>query len=137
MLTLRGVPGIYFHSLFGSRNWLEGVQATQHNRAINRQKLERVSLEAELADQNSLRSQVFGRYRRILSQRASSAAFHPNGGQNIIDVGRGVFGVVRTSPSGTQQVVCLQNVTAQTQAVSLTNKVHTLEPYQTLWLVIQ
>ncbi len=25
MLSLRGIPGIYFHSLFGSRNWNEGV----------------------------------------------------------------------------------------------------------------
>ena len=28
MLSLRGVPALYFHSLFGSRGWLEGVQQT-------------------------------------------------------------------------------------------------------------
>lgn len=37
MLTLRGMPGIYFHSLFGSRSWLTGVRATHRNRTINRQ----------------------------------------------------------------------------------------------------
>jgi glycosidase len=134
MLSLRGVPGIYFHSLFGSRNWLEGVQTNHYNRAINRQKLDRVSLEDELADQNSLRSQVFRHYRHLLLLRASSAAFHPNGGQKILDVGHGVFAVLRKSPDGVQSVLCLQNVTAQPQTVSLPHTVHTLEPYQTLWI---
>ena len=136
MLSLRGVPGIYFHSLFGSRNWLEGVQANHYNRAINRQKLDRISMEDELADQNSLRSQVFGRYSHLLSQRGSSAAFHPNGGQKILNVGRGVFGVLRNSLDGMQHVLCLHNVTSQTQVVSQPNSAHTLEPFQTLWLVI-
>jgi sucrose phosphorylase len=133
MLSLRGVPGIYFHSLFGSRNWLEGVQVNHYNRAINRQKLDRVSLEVELGDQNSLRSQVFRRYHHLLSLRASSTAFHPIGGQKILDVGRGVFAVLRNSPDDAQCVLCLQNVTAQTQAIALPNTVHTLKPYQTVW----
>ncbi len=48
MLCLAGVPGIYFHSLFGSRGWPQGVQLTGRNRTINRQKLERLALEREL-----------------------------------------------------------------------------------------
>ena len=131
MLSLRGVPGIYFHSLFGSRNWKEGVELTQHNRTINRQKLELAQLEAELAFPNSLRAQVFGRYRQLLATRAKSAAFHPHGGQKILDVGRGVFGILRTSPDSAQQVTCLQNVTAQAQSTLG----HTLAPYQTLWVI--
>jgi glucosylglycerate phosphorylase len=133
MLSLRGIPGLYFHSLFGSRNWCEGVQVTHHNRSINRQKLELHELVDELVDQSSLRSQVYGRYRSLLFQRAASTAFHPNGKQSILNVGSGVFAVLRNSPDGAQQVLCLQNVTAQTQVVSLTNKTITLAPYQTLW----
>jgi glucosylglycerate phosphorylase len=134
MLSLRGVPGIYFHSLFGSRNWNEGVQTRQYNRAINRQKLDLVNLEDELADQDSLRSQVFQRYCHLLSQRASSAAFHPNGKQRILEAGRGIFAVLRDSPDGLQQVLCLQNVTAQSQTTTLANSRYTLKPYQTQWL---
>jgi sucrose phosphorylase len=37
MLSLSGLPGIYFHSMFGSRGWLEGVKQTGHNRTINRE----------------------------------------------------------------------------------------------------
>jgi sucrose phosphorylase len=40
MLSLVGMPGIYFHSLFGSRGWLEGVGQTGRNRTINREKCE-------------------------------------------------------------------------------------------------
>ena len=130
MLSLRGVPGIYFHSLFGSRNWQAGVELTQHNRTINREKLERSALESELADPNSLRAQVFGRFRQRLVMRAASPAFHPHGGQQILDVDPGVFGVLRTSPDGAQQMTCLQNVTAQAQSALG----HTLAPYQTLWI---
>ena len=38
LLSLPGVPGIYVHSLLGSRNWPEGVAQTGHNRTINRRK---------------------------------------------------------------------------------------------------
>jgi glycosidase len=134
LLSLRGVPGIYFHSLFGSRNWNEGVQTRQYNRAINRQKLDLVNLEDELTDQDSLRSQVFRRYRHLLAQRASLIAFHPNGKQRVLEAGCGVFAVLRGSPDGLQQVLCLHNVTAQPQTTTLANSRYTLKPYQTRWL---
>ena len=130
MLSLQGLPGIYFHSLFGSRNWLAGVQATGHNRTINRQKLERSDLEGELSDPNALRNQVFARYRALISRRAASEAFHPNARQKILEMGPAIFAVQRSSPMGDSQMLCLQNVTAQTQSVAA----YTLNPYQTLWL---
>jgi len=130
MLSLQGLPGIYFHSLFGSRNWLAGVQATGHNRTINRQKLERSDLEGELSDPNALRNQVFARYRALISRRAASEAFHPNARQKILEMRPAVFAVQRSSPMGDSQMLCLQNVTAQMQTVAA----YTLNPYQTLWL---
>jgi glycosidase len=130
LLSLRGLPGIYFHSLFGSRNWLAGVDATGHNRTINRQKLARTGLEDALADSNTFRAQVFALYRALLARRAASAAFHPHGGQKILEMGRDVFAVLRSSPAGDKQVLCLQNVTGQKQ----TSETYMLEPYQTLWL---
>lgn len=121
MLSLRGLPGIYFHSLFGSRNWADGVKSTKSNRTINRQKLERAELEQQLADPASLRSQVFERYRQLLIKRAALAAFHPHGGQEILDAGHGIFALLRISLDGSQSVYCIQNITAQRQAISLHN----------------
>ena len=130
MLSLQALPGIYFHSLFGSRNWSEGVDVTHNNRSINRQKLERAKLEEQLVNRASLRSQVFTRFQRLLSQRAASDAFHPQGGQKILDMGQAVFAVLRSSRSSGRQMLCLQNVTAQKQSAGG----YTLEPYQTLWV---
>lgn len=134
MLSLRGVPGIYFHSLFGSRNWMAGVQATERNRSINRQKLDHADLERQLADPASLRAQVFRRYRQWLAKRGGSTAFHPHGKQKILEAGQGVFAVLRDSPDGAHHALCLQNVTSRVQTPFLLNAAHRLEPYQTLWL---
>ena len=119
MLALVGVPGIYFHSLFGSRGWPEGVRRTGRNRTINRQKCLRVDLERELADPASLRHQVFARYAAMLRARASTPAFHPHGRQQVMDCGESVFGVLRLSPDGQNRVLGLHNVSSRPRTVTI------------------
>ena len=148
MLSLLGVPGIYFHSLFGSRGWIEGVKQTGRNRTINREKLQYDQLQNELTNENSLRSKIFARYRQLLLARSSSPAFHPHGAQNILELHPAVFAIERISPDGKSRALCLHNVNAQeitftTDYNSATGlftgqplKVSkiTLEPYQILWV---
>ncbi len=131
MLSLRGMPGIYFHSLFGSRGWKDGVQQTGRNRSINRQKLELDNLEDELADLSFLRSMVFSRYTERIHRRASSPAFNPYGTQEVLDHGKSIFAIKRTSPDGKHSAICLQNVTNQAQ----TSGRYHLSPYQSLWII--
>ncbi|HJW90786.1 MAG TPA: sugar phosphorylase [Anaerolineales bacterium] len=119
MLVLVGVPGIYAHSLFGSRNWTDGVASTGRNRSINRQKFWRIDLEQELSDPDSFRGQVFERFSRLLKARATAPAFHPHGQQRVLDCGKAVFGLWRASPDGRSQAVCLHNVTGEEQVVGL------------------
>ena len=163
MLALAGVPGIYFHSLFGSRGWPEGAWLTGRNRTLNRQKCERAALERELAQPGTLRHAVFVRYQRLLAARARSRAFHPHGWQRVLNYGDSVFALLRLAPEGGQRVLCLQNVTRQPQslpvdledtlglmpagswAVDLITRQRLsrrrarlrLAPYQTLWLVLE
>jgi sucrose phosphorylase len=157
MLALVGVPGIYFHSLFGSRSWREGVDLTGRNRTINRQKFDIATFESELADESSLRYQVFQRYAQLLRARSSSAAFHPNGTQQILDSGDAIFALLRLSPDKSQRVLCLHNVSDQPQPLTIINilppgstrainliteewidfdpnSVLVLKPYEILWL---
>jgi glucosylglycerate phosphorylase len=148
MLSLLGVPGIYFHSLFGSRGWLAGVKQTGRNRTINREKLQFNQLQNELANEASLRSKVFTKYSQFLKTRSSTSAFHPHGKQKILDVHSSVFAVERISPDGLSNILCLHNVSQQhisfsTEYGSATNLFTgqetqtsniTLEPYQVLWL---
>jgi sucrose phosphorylase len=119
MLALGGVPGIYVHSLLGSRSWHEGVAQTGRNRTINRQKLDRAQLERELADPASVRHQVSAAYRRLLRARAADPAFHPYGRQRVLTLDEGVFALLRTSPGDGSRVVCLHNVSDQTRTVQL------------------
>lgn len=113
MLSLVGVPGIYFHSMFGSRGWQEGFAQTGRNRTINRQKLNRVELEDELADPDSLRFAVFTRLAHMLRARASHPAFHPHGEQQVLELDNHVFSVMRSSPDGREHALCLQNISYQ------------------------
>ncbi len=130
LLSLKGLPGIYFHSLFGSCGWQAGVALTGRPRSINREKLSLNTLEGELADPSSLRAQVFEGFRQLLEQRAASAAFHPQGGQEVLDYGRSVFALRRTSPNGRERVLCLHNVSGETQRAG----VYELAPYASMWV---
>ncbi|MGE9291857.1 MAG: sugar phosphorylase, partial [Puniceicoccales bacterium] len=68
-MALMGMPGIYIHSLLGSRNDLEGVRNTGRARSINRKQLNLEELYCELDDPASLRSRVFAGYTRLLALR--------------------------------------------------------------------
>jgi glycosidase len=119
MLALAGVPGIYVHSLVGSRSWNEGVARTGQSRTINREKLSRADLERDLADPATLRSRVFAAYRRLLHARASDAAFHPQGSQRVLLLDPAIFSLIRTSPDERSQVFCVHNVSDQPRLLSL------------------
>jgi sucrose phosphorylase len=119
MLALKGVPGIYVHSLLGSRSWHDGVAQTGRNRTINRQKLDRQALDSELADPASLRHQVFAAYRRLLEARTSDRAFHPQGQQAVLDLDSRLFVLLRQSPEKDSTVLCLHNVTEEALSVRL------------------
>jgi sucrose phosphorylase len=115
MLSLAGVPGVYVHSLLGSRSWRAGVEQTGRYRTINRQKLRRGELEAALADPSSLRHQVFRRYVQLLKIRTSQRAFHPNGVQKILFGNDALFALLRTAPDGQEHVLCVHNVSNKQQ----------------------
>ncbi len=118
MLALAGVPGIYFHSLFGSRNWREGVEQSGRFRTINRQKLQRSELEAELTSAESLRQRVFDGYRALLAARTSHAAFHPQAAQEVLTVDEAVFGLRRLGREG-EVILCLHNVSGEARTLTL------------------
>ena len=137
LLALRGVPGIYFHSLFGSRGWPQGVELLGHNRAVNRQKLALDELTAGLQDPSGRRRIVFDWLSVMLRARAAEPAFDPYAPQEVLDVGSGIFALRRGN------VTCLVNVTPHALAfppglrrgVDLlgSRKNAELEPYGVRW----
>ncbi len=136
MLALRGVPGIYFHSLFGSRNWMEGVEKTGRNRTINREKMDRTILETELNDSDSLRQNIFHRYRRLLQIRGGNPSFHPNAGQDIWMINEAIFSLIRSSTDNRFHVLCLHNVCNREVALEIDLSGSTLKgPYPLVDLI--
>ncbi|MGD2159210.1 MAG: alpha-amylase family glycosyl hydrolase [Anaerolineales bacterium] len=119
MLSLKGIPGIYIHSLFGSRNYRQGVIETGRARSINREKFSRPELEKSLDDPANTKSQVFSRYKKILHQRTNCPAFHPFGKQVVFNQNPSVFSLLRFSPNENEVVLCLVNVSDKEQPISL------------------
>ena len=150
MLSLQGLPGIYFHSLVGSRGDRQGAERSGRLRSINRQKLDADALEAELADPHSLRSRIFGGYAHLLRARRSHPGFSPGAGQQVLDLGPGVFAVLRQDAGSGRRVLCVHEVAGQAAAWPLQTRagrgvdllgrglvdlrsVH-LAPYQARWI---
>ncbi len=97
MLSLRGVPGIYIHSLLGSENWLSYADLKAHPRRINREKLSIDLLEQELANPGSIRSLIFNAYLRLLNVRRREPAFTAACPQRVLSSGNSqVFALLRT-----------------------------------------
>lgn len=148
MLAMAGVPGIYVHSLLGSRNTHDEVARTGRARSINRAKFALSDLERELGDRDSLRSRVLEGFRTLLRARRGDAAFSPRSSQEILDTPAGVFSLLRGD-----RVYCLHNLTAESQRISATtlpSAVHDmlagkplalatglqLAPFETRWLAV-
>ena len=130
MLAMPGVPGIYFHSLFGSR----GDQAAAHSsgipRRINRQKFVREDLDRELANPSSRRARVLSGLTMLLGLRQTSSAFHPSAGHEILDLDPRVFALKRAAADGKQTVLCLHNLSDQRVRAGG----ESLHPYEFKWL---
>ncbi len=83
LLAMAGLPGIYIHSLLGSRSDTALMAETGRNRSINRAKLDAATVRAELDDPSSLRHLVFTGIGRLLRARAAEPTLHPDAGQRI------------------------------------------------------
>lgn len=115
MLSLRGIPGVYFHSLVGTPNYHEGVARTKHNRTINRRKFTRSELDTILSNHQSTQRRVLDGYRRLLAARVRQPAFHPDAEQVTLDTDwPGLVALERTSPDSGQRILVLANLGEQT-----------------------
>ena len=113
LLSLAGVPGIYVHSLFGSRNCEACVAETGRARSINREKFDLASLSQRLDDASCHEGQVFAGVRRMLALRKTQPAFHPAAQQRVLSLHRSVFALERTPLSGGEPLICLVSTTDQ------------------------
>ncbi len=152
-LALRGIPGVYFHSLVGSHNDRTAARASGIARRINRRKFERTELDRLLLSEDSLQHHVFFAYRKLLAVRIAQPAFHPEAAQTVLASSHSeLLAFLRTSLDATEQILVLANVSDRTLAVDLSPWNHLslgrdlltgisptldtcqLGPYQVAWL---
>lgn len=118
MMSMQGVPAVYFHSLVGSPNDQVGVEVSGQNRRINRHKYQRSELESALARPEGIQRRVFDGYRRLLAVRRNQKAFHPNASQEVLDLPTdGIIGFRRTADTG-EPLTVIANLSNEPKSIS-------------------
>jgi sucrose phosphorylase len=110
-MVITGVPGIYLHSLIGTRNDIEAVTKSSTKRDINRTVISYDSIMETLENPLSKISRINRELGRLIKIRTEKRAFHPNGEQVILDLSPDVFALLRISPEKDQHIIALINVT--------------------------
>ena len=152
-LAMPGVPGIYFHSLVGSKSYHEGVKLSGINRTVNREKFNYDRLVETLSDDNSIEKIIFTAYRRLISIRINEKSFNPFGSFEFLSVHKSVFAIVQGSLDEREYILALHNFSNQmisfslpqsidaalcdllsAQKISKENRVVSMQAYQVMWL---
>lgn len=156
-LAFIGVPGIYIHSLLGSKNDAESVISEKQTRSINRKVLKENNLHSLLKDINSSAHRVLTSLIKIIKIRNSEKLFDPSSDQLILDISPKVFALIRFN--NINNIICINNISKWAIDISvdkenipfwsdvwidiITNKTYTAEknklflkalPYDVLWL---
>jgi sucrose phosphorylase len=121
MLAMKGIPGIYFHSLFGTQNDIEAVEKTDIPRRINRRKFSLNEINDRLSVEDSLQARILARYKQLLVIRRSQPAFHPDAKQSVRSISnQSVLAFQRQCPQTGQDLTVLANFSAQPRTVLAT-----------------
>jgi sucrose phosphorylase len=156
MFALEGIPGIYIHSMLGTKNDYQKLANTHNNRSINRRRWHVDALEEALANKNLHHAKVLSTLKSLLDIRIKQSAFHPNATQFTLHLGLQLFGFWRQSKDRKQSIFCVSNISDQpvvlplselnlimteswlelithAEITELTQKL-VLTPYQTVWI---
>lgn len=147
LFMLRGVPAIYYHSLFGSENDNAGLLKSGINRRINREKLDAATLHEQLLSPETRQSRIYASLAKLARIRQQHPAFSPFASQRVPELPDALFGVVRQHPTEGETLYCVVNVTGIPQSLSLPvtgtdlltgaafNGACELSGWQTVWIL--
>ncbi|NIP31982.1 MAG: hypothetical protein GTO02_21230 [Candidatus Dadabacteria bacterium] len=156
---MRGIPGIYLHSFLGTENDVDSVLEERNRRSINRSIINKNRLIKSLDNSETTTHKIFNHLSKIIKIRTRQKSFHPNAGQQILELNRSLFSLIRKSIDGKEGIVCITNVTNKNVKINIDLKeiaIQTsefqelisdekfrtygkylsidVEPYQILWL---
>lgn len=118
LFSLQGVPGIYIHSLLGSRNDYYGRTTSGIPRRINREKLELSYIKEQLGKDGN-RRRIFTELIRLLDIRRGESAFSPLADQKVLRLNPQVLSLIRDNRTTGEKIYVLVNVSGGEQSISL------------------
>lgn len=145
LLSLQGLPGIYIHSLVGSRNDYYGMTTSDIPRRINREKLDYAELERQLRSDTN-KSKIFNELIRRIDIRRQYKAFSPDAHQKVLFEDERVFALERYTDDG-QVITIYVNISSDSVEVRAANEgidliggqrfmgATLLKPYQCAWIL--
>jgi sucrose phosphorylase len=125
-LVFPGIPGVYFHNLFGTENWLEGYLSTNHNRDINRRMFSYDEIKDFIKKPN-FENRVFEKTTEMLKIRKENEIFHPDAEFIPLPTSDNLWVVERRWKN--KKALFIHNLTHQTQ----TYEGIKLQAYEHLW----
>ncbi len=145
LLSVIGIPAIYYHSLLGSGNDYNGLEDSGINRRINREKFELGQIMKEM-EVNALRKAIFEGLKRMIAVRQEQTAFSPYAEQTVMELGPDVFSIKRSNDVTKEEIHFIVNVhpnqiTVKTDIKgediltgNLIESTVTLAPYEFIWV---
>jgi sucrose phosphorylase len=155
-LSLVGVPGVYIHGLLGSKNDPEAVLREKHTRSINRKTYDIQEIKNILNDKNSLTYKILNRLTNLLTLRKKFEPFNPNAKQEILDIDKRLFTVLRCDELSNEGILSVINVSNKSFSVDFAgvkevfeneenvelisnkkvsfSKKYSIEPFEILWI---
>ncbi|UOQ45058.1 hypothetical protein MUN89_03640 [Halobacillus salinarum] len=118
LFSVIGVPAIYYHSLLGSTNDVQGYKESGIPRRINREKLEYSQLKAEL-HKNGRRAEIFTRLKQLILLRQNESAFSPYAEQEIVELDDRVFSLIRKNNKTGEELFFAVNTSRKEVTVPL------------------
>ncbi|MBC1547235.1 sugar phosphorylase [Listeria sp. FSL L7-1435] len=123
LMSIPGVPAVYVQSILGSRNDYLGVEATSHNRSINRKKYDLAEITAELEETGSLRKETYDALTKLISTRKAESLFHPEIPMEVLESTAELFVVKRASDA--ESIILIHNLSEKEVSYSLDSGVYT------------
>lgn len=130
-MSIKGIPAIYYLSLFGKENDISAFAKTKHGRDINRTSLSYGQTNRDLSQKGSRDARIFYGLHELINRRKQLSAFHPNAPQKILLLDDRVFSVLRGE--GKDCVLALHNLSSAKIELKYLERVFSLEPYGYIW----
>ena len=117
LLSMQGVPGIYIHSLLGSRNDYYGKEISGIPRRINREQLDYETLTEQL-EKDTNRKLIFDTIINRLKIRRKESAFSPQASQRVRKENEKVINFIRQNSRTNETIHVLINVSGEEQNIA-------------------